>query len=136
MKDGRETKIKQFTRGIENVPRKRVVSKRRVAKTNKRGENVLGLIDISSPCICFHGQVPLQRPRHCLDENDSRSSAAHLYPASSLQRGSRAVCLPLRRFVSREVRATLPPSLLLPGADRNGIVCRHIPGLSITEPGD
>lgn len=58
--------------GFSGKTGKRALSKSCLAKTNKRvsqrRENILKLIDVSSPCICyyFHCQGPLQRPSHRL----------------------------------------------------------------------
>lgn len=71
-----------------------------MAKTNKwvsqRRENILKLIDVSSPCICyyFHCQASLQRLSHSLA---TMILAVHLYCVRGVreERHSGGLCLPL-----------------------------------------
>lgn len=136
-------KMCQFFRGNE-----RLNAFQKLRGQNKQvGESAKGKhsqADISSLLLLpLPSTAAEAKPLSC--QNDPRSNNAHLYCASSFylekERRDTAVDCVFTSLVihvegGQNLFAALPPSLLLSGADRDGIVSLHIPALSVTEPGD
>lgn len=111
---------------------KRRVFRKLPSNTNKwvsqRRENILKLTDVSSLCICYylHCQRSLLRLSHCLATVILVTIALISLLCELLlygqKRQSCGFCLSLW-WISNEAESllpSLPPSLLLPGADREG----------------
>lgn len=114
---------------------------------SQRRENILELIDASSPCICyyFHCQRRFGRQSHRLATTIRAAimlisivQGSVLFPSRRGGARRRAVYLSGDSCRERSEPHCCASSITFTGggADRGGIVCVSAPALSVTGPGD